>query len=137
MSAETAGGNAASRILRMKNVRKVYRDLEVIRNISLNVVASEFIGILGPSGCGKSTMLMMLAGLIVVLMKNPLYLGVMVPLWFAARELVSRDYNAVRVVLLNLRTAGRSVDSHLWGGASVSPFPIRIRNRGRGMIDVR
>jgi type IV secretion system protein VirB3 len=82
-------------------------------------------------------LLMMLSGLIVVFMKDPLYLGIMVPLWFAARELVSRDYNAVGVVLLYLRTAGRSVDSHVWGGASVSPFPIRIRNRGRGMVDVR
>ena len=82
-------------------------------------------------------LLMMLCGLIVVIMKNPFYLGVMVPLWFGARELVARDYNAVGVVLLYLRTAGRSVDNHLWGGASISPFPIRIKNRGRGTIDVR
>ena len=82
-------------------------------------------------------MLMMLCGLVVVIMKNPLYLGVMVPLWFGARELVARDYNAVGVVLLYLRTTGRSVDNHMWGGASISPFPIRIKNRGRGMIDVR
>ena len=82
-------------------------------------------------------MLMMLCGLIVVIMKNPLYLGVMLPLWFGARELVARDYNAVGVVLLYLRTAGRSVDNLMWGGASISPFPIRIKNRGRGMIDAR
>jgi type IV secretion system protein VirB3 len=80
--------------------------------------------------------LLMLAGFIVVLLKNPLYLCVMAPLWFAARELVARDYNAVGVVLLYLRTAGRSVDSGSWGGASVAPLPIRIRNRGRGMLDV-
>jgi len=81
-------------------------------------------------------LLLMLCGLVVVLLKNPLYLGVMLPLWFAARELVSRDYNAVGVMLLYLRSSGRSVDSHLWGGSSVSPFPIRVKNRGRGMIDV-
>ncbi len=83
-------------------------------------------------------MLLMLAGLIVVLFKNPLYLTVMAPLWMAARELVARDYNAVGVVLLYLRTAGRSVDSKRWGGASVSPAPVRIHRggRGRGMIDV-
>jgi type IV secretion system protein VirB3 len=78
---------------------------------------------------------LMLTGFIVVLLKNPLYLVVMIPLWFAARELVARDYNAVGVVLLYLRTAGRAVDSDRWGGASVTPLPIRIRNRGRGMID--
>ena len=83
-------------------------------------------------------MLLMLAGLIVVIFKNPLYLVVMAPLWLAARELVARDYNAVGVVLLYLRTAGRSVDSKRWGGASVSPAPVRIHRygRGRGMIDV-
>lgn len=82
-----------------------------------------------------AALLLMLAGLIVVVLKNPLYLAIMLPLWFAARELVARDYNAVGVMLLYLRTAGRSVDSRKWGGASVSPNPIRIRNRGRGMCD--
>ena len=80
---------------------------------------------------------LMLTGLIVVLLKNPLYLGIMIPLWFAARELVARDYNAVGVVLLYLRTAGRSVDSNRWGGASVTPAPIRGTGRSRGMVDVR
>ena len=84
-----------------------------------------------------AALLMVLAGLIVVLLKNPLYLGIMVPLWFGARELVARDYNAVGVVLLYLRTAGRSVDSREWGGASTSPNPIRPARRGRGIIDAR
>jgi type IV secretion system protein VirB3 len=78
---------------------------------------------------------LMMTGFIVVLFKNPLYLVVMIPVWFAARELVARDYNAVGVVLLYLRTAGRSVDGDRWGGASVTPLPIRIKDRGRGMID--
>lgn len=77
---------------------------------------------------------LMLVGLVVVLFKNPLYLIMLVPLWFAARELVARDYNAVGVVLLYLKTAGQSVDSDKWGGASVSPHPIKLQNRGRGII---
>lgn len=80
-------------------------------------------------------LLLMLAGLIVVLLKNPLYLLIIAPLWFATRELASRDYNAVGVVLLFLRTSGRAVDSRKWGGASVSPCPIHFARRGRGMID--
>ena len=79
--------------------------------------------------------LLMLTGLLVVLLKNPFYLILMLPLFFAARELVARDYNAVGVTLLFLRTAGRSVDSDKWGGASVTPLPIRLRTRGRGMTD--
>ena len=80
--------------------------------------------------------LLMVAGFVIVLMRNPLYLLTMIPLFYATREVVARDYNAVGVVLLYLRTSGRSVDSKKWGGASVAPFPIRIRNRGRGMVDV-
>ncbi len=79
--------------------------------------------------------LLMLTGLLVVLLKNPLYLILMLPLSFSARELVARDYNAVGVTLLFLRTAGRSVDSDKWGGASVTPLPIRLRTRRRGMTD--
>lgn len=109
-------------------------DLEPLETNTLYLAATRpamFMGV--PLTIGA--ILLVLAGLIVVLFKNPLYLAVMLPLWFAARELVARDYNAVGVALLYLRTAGRSVDSIRWGGASVSPNPIRIRNRGRGMID--
>lgn len=55
---------ARSLVLRIKDVRKLYGDLEAIRNVSLDVTANEFISILGPSGCGKSTLLMMVAGVV-------------------------------------------------------------------------
>ena len=74
----------------------------------------------------------MLAGFIIVLLKNPLYELIMLPLWFGVRIIVSRDYNAVNVVMLWLKTAARSVDGHTWGGATVSPNPIRVPPRGRG-----
>lgn len=77
--------------------------------------------------------LVMAAGLIIVIMKNPLYELLMVPLWMGARILVQRDYNAISVALLWLRTAARGVDGHLWGGATVSPNPMKIAARGRGM----
>jgi NitT/TauT family transport system ATP-binding protein len=64
MPAENPARNSASQILQVEGVRKVYGDLEVIRNVSLNVGVNEFVSILGPSGCGKSTLLMMIAGLV-------------------------------------------------------------------------
>jgi NitT/TauT family transport system ATP-binding protein len=50
--------------LSVRNVRKVYNDLEAIKNVSLEVAQNEFVSLLGPSGCGKSTLLTMIAGLI-------------------------------------------------------------------------
>lgn len=79
-------------------------------------------------------LLMMLAGLIIVVVQNPLYEIILVPLWFGSRVVVERDYNAASVVLLYLQTAGRSVDAPFWGGASVSPNPIKVPIRGRGMV---
>lgn len=77
---------------------------------------------------------LMLAGFIIVFLKNPFYEVIILPLWIAARFIVSRDYNAVNVVLLWLRTAARGVDGTFWGGSTVSPNPIRVPPRGRGMV---
>jgi NitT/TauT family transport system ATP-binding protein len=49
--------------LEICSVRKVFDQLEAIRDISLDVADGEFVSLLGPSGCGKSTLLMMIAGL--------------------------------------------------------------------------
>lgn len=45
----------------LRNVRKTFEDsvgndVEVIRNITLDIKDAEFISIVGPSGCGKTTM---------------------------------------------------------------------------------
>ena len=76
---------------------------------------------------------LMLAGFIIIFLQNPLYEVVMAPLWFGARVVVARDYNAVNVVMLWLQTAGRGVDGSVWGGSTVSPNPIKVPSRGRGM----
>ncbi|MFM9982508.1 MAG: ABC transporter ATP-binding protein [Burkholderiales bacterium] len=47
----------------IRNVSKHYGDVEVIRDLSVEVIAGEFLVFVGPSGCGKSTLLRMIAGL--------------------------------------------------------------------------
>jgi len=49
--------------LSLRDVRKAFGGLEVIRGINLDVEDGEFVVFVGPSGCGKSTMLRMIAGL--------------------------------------------------------------------------
>ena len=49
--------------LKLRNARKTYGALEVIKGIDLDVDDREFVVFVGPSGCGKSTLLRMIAGL--------------------------------------------------------------------------
>jgi multiple sugar transport system ATP-binding protein len=44
-------------------VNKCYGDVEVIRELDLEIRDEEFMVLVGPSGCGKSTVLRMIAGL--------------------------------------------------------------------------
>ena len=47
----------------LRNVVKRFDDVEVVRNINLDIPDNEFVVLVGPSGCGKSTTLRMIAGL--------------------------------------------------------------------------
>ena len=49
--------------LELKELRKSYGDVEVIKGVDLSVTHGEFVVFVGPSGCGKSTLLRMIAGL--------------------------------------------------------------------------
>lgn len=47
----------AEAIVRIKNLKKSFGDLEVLKDVNLEVQRGEVVTILGPSGSGKSTML--------------------------------------------------------------------------------
>lgn len=49
--------------LRLKNISKSFGNVEVLKDISLEVEEGEFVVFIGPSGCGKSTLLRIIAGL--------------------------------------------------------------------------
>jgi multiple sugar transport system ATP-binding protein len=49
--------------LRLRNLRKSYGDVEVIKSVDLDINDRDFVVFVGPSGCGKSTLLRMVAGL--------------------------------------------------------------------------
>jgi NitT/TauT family transport system ATP-binding protein len=60
------GLNAVMQIppkLAIDSLNKRFGDLEILRNIDLEVERGEFISVVGPSGCGKTTLLRIVAGL--------------------------------------------------------------------------
>ncbi len=49
--------------IELTKIEKRYGDVEVLRNINLDIKEGEFVVLVGPSGCGKSTLLRSIAGL--------------------------------------------------------------------------
>lgn len=50
-------------IIRIKNVSKSYGEMQVLKNVNLDITNGEVLVILGPSGSGKSTLLRTINGL--------------------------------------------------------------------------
>jgi multiple sugar transport system ATP-binding protein len=49
--------------LSIRNVRKSYGAVDILKGIDIEIDEGEFLILVGPSGCGKSTLLSMIAGL--------------------------------------------------------------------------
>ncbi|HER35514.1 MAG TPA: ABC transporter ATP-binding protein, partial [Halothiobacillaceae bacterium] len=48
----------------VRNVYKNYKDVEALRDLSIDFPKGQLTSLLGPSGCGKTTLLKIIAGLI-------------------------------------------------------------------------
>lgn len=61
-------------VLNIKNVRKTFGKVEVLKGVSIDVNSGEFLVLVGPSGCGKSTLLNLIAGLETIT-QGDIYIG--------------------------------------------------------------
>src|ERR1051325_2680679 len=59
--------SAPDPLIEIRNISKTYRrdsfEIPVLRNISFNIQAGDFVAFMGPSGSGKTTLLNLIAGL--------------------------------------------------------------------------
>ena len=51
-------------ILQMQNISKSYGQLNVLRDLNMNIMPGSITGLLGPNGCGKTTLFQCLLGII-------------------------------------------------------------------------
>lgn len=49
--------------IRLSGINHSYNDLEVLRDVTLDIPSGKIVCIVGPSGCGKSTLLRLIGGL--------------------------------------------------------------------------
>ena len=50
-------------VIRVSNISKSYNEIEVLKNINLDINEGEHIGIVGPNGSGKSTLIKIIMGI--------------------------------------------------------------------------
>lgn len=64
---QDVGGNAMSVVIEAQNLNKSFKmgksEVEVLKDIDLQIKKGEFVSIMGPSGSGKSTLLYLIGGL--------------------------------------------------------------------------
>ena len=53
----TVDGASAKPMVRIEGLRKSFGDLEVLRDVNLDIMPGEVVTIIGASGSGKSTLL--------------------------------------------------------------------------------
>ena len=64
--------------LQLKNLRKSFGSVDVIKGVDLDIKSGEFMVFVGPSGCGKSTLLRLISGLEDITSGDMLFDGVRV-----------------------------------------------------------
>ena len=52
----------SDKAFRLEAVSRRFGDVEVLRDLSFDIVHGEFVAVIGPSGCGKTTLLNVLSG---------------------------------------------------------------------------
>ncbi|MCQ2407863.1 MAG: amino acid ABC transporter ATP-binding protein [Oscillospiraceae bacterium] len=119
-------------LLEVKNLRKRFGDLEVLKDISMRIGAGEVVSILGPSGSGKSTFLRCLSMLETVDGGSMVYCGKKAvmeqdgKLQYAGKEDMTEIKRSFSLVFQNF-----NLFPHFSVMRNITDAPIRVLNRSR------
>ena len=106
----------------IQNVEKTFGEVQVLKNINLEIKQGEFFSLLGPSGCGKTTLLRMIAGFIEP-DSGAIYLG-------------EEDITGLAPNKRNVNTIFQTyaLFPHLSVYDNIA-FPLKIKKMGKAQID--
>lgn len=125
-------------VFEMRNARKAFGALEVLKGVSLKVEKGEVVSIIGPSGGGKSTMLRC-ATLLETMDSGTLAYGENI----AAREENGKSFYAGKAALAQVRRQFGLVFQqfdlfpHYTVLKNVCDAPISVQKRDRAEVEAR
>ncbi|MDO8313600.1 MAG: ABC transporter ATP-binding protein [Sideroxyarcus sp.] len=124
--ADSVAARAASPILRIRNLNAGYGSIQVLRDVSFDIMEGEIMAVVGANGAGKSTLFRTISGLIVPTSGE---------IWFDKTNIAG--FGSAEIVSLGLSQApegrrvfnGMSVEENLRLGA------FRRRDKSRASIN--
>lgn len=126
-------------LLEMKNIRKSFGDLEVLKDISLSVEQGEILSIIGPSGSGKSTLLRCATmletidqGEIAYIGEKAVYAGVNGKMVVPKGEEAKKFYSCFGLVFQNF-----NLFPHYTVWKNLTDAPLHIRKEPKDEVEKR
>ncbi|WP_084489584.1 ABC transporter ATP-binding protein [Clostridiisalibacter paucivorans] len=85
------------KLLELKDIHKSFKvdnkDIQVLKDIDIDIEKGEFVSVLGPSGCGKSTLLEIISGFSIPDYGKVIYIGEEVSKPSISMPIVFQDFN--------------------------------------------